>query len=131
MTTFSTKLLAFDLPFYELHALGYDPLKDIIDFCNHYDLDSCRNYMTALSKVQNGSAETNIQNLDSDQIEVFLIAVHRLIIAFYLTHDKGLDFGKLDLLSFQKNEANKKALEIGKLIYKFFNRMSNKPTNTL
>lgn len=131
MTAFFTKLLALDLPFYEIHAPGYDPMKEIIDFWNLYDLESCRNFMMTISKTLNGSSETKEQHLEADQIEVFLVAMTRLIIAYYVTHDKGLDFGKLDLLSLQNYEANKRSLEVSKLIYKFFNRMATKPINKL
>lgn len=55
----------------------------------------------------------------------------RLIIAYYVAHEKGLDFGKIDLLHLQNYEANKSSLEVSKLIYKFFNRMATKPTNKL
>ena len=128
MTEFSSKLLAFDLPFYEIYAVGYDLMKDIIDFWTFYELDMCKDYFIVLSTIEGGRSEIK---KNADQSEAFLIAMTRLIIAYYVAHVEGLDFGKIDLSSLENYTENKKGLEINKKIYQFFNRTTINQTNKL
>src|SRR5690606_6558283 len=97
MTNFSTKLLALDLAFYQVHNEGYDPVDDIKNFWDKYDIKSCQDLIFFLFLIQNENPGNEKLIYTSDQIQEFLMAVLYLIRGYFEAHNRKVDLREIDL----------------------------------
>ena len=110
-------LLHLDRPFYEIHEEGYDPLKAIINFWDHYPLATIREFLYALDlKCKTLGAATE-NKLEAVQQTLFLADILRALMAYFLTHSRQIDVGRIKLSTL---EANIEEIQLTKKINDFF-----------
>jgi len=122
MKAIYASLLPLDRPFYEIHEEGYDPLKAIINFWDHYPLATIRDCLYALDlkcKTIRTAAESK---LEAVQQTLFLADILRALMAYFLTHSRQIDTGSIKLSTL---EANMAEIQLTKKINDFFQSINN------
>lgn len=124
-------MVALDLTFYEIHRDGYDPINEISDFWQNYDLKYCFDYASVLLvdlKSSNGKEKNSICK---DSAHVFLIDLMGAIVAYYFAHEHDYDMNEIDVCALGNYNKNAEEIKFGKQIHEFFNRVSTDLKNKL
>ena len=131
MNNFYKKLLALDLAFYKTHEEGYDPIEDIKEFWEKYDLKSFQDHIFFLFLSQDGIPDNRKPIYSADQLQEFLIDLLHLIRGYFEAHTKEEDLSKIDLKSISKSNINDQKQKLNKEIFEFFERVSTYLKNKL
>lgn len=114
---------AFDWMIYDVHKDDYDPIKEIETFWNRYALETVSaNTLELLITYVNGDVKKN-SFLKDEEMQVFVTALCRALIAYCITNHRNVDFRKIQL-SVEAKERIGKELELSKKIVDFFSRLS-------
>ena len=131
MNSFYKKLLALDLAFYKTHEEGYDPIEDIKEFWEKYDIKSFQDHIFFLFVSQDGIPDNSKPIYSADQLQEFLIDLLHLIRGYFEAHNLGADLSKIDLKSVSKFNMNDQEQKLNKEIFEFFERVSSNLKNKL
>lgn len=124
MKKFLTQLVDFDMTLYEVHDENYDPVKDIVDFWNKYDIKNFRAYMLELLIVYNGNPENSKLLFNTTQMQEFIIALVRMCMAYYIVPDRNIGLEKISIGLLGKSSTNDQELMLSKRIHDLFYRKS-------
>lgn len=131
MNNFYKKLLALDLAFYKPQDECYDPIEDIKEFWEKYDLKSCQDHIFFLFLSQEGVPENRNPIYSADQLQEFLIDMLHLIRGYFEAHNREVDLSQIDIKSVSKPNMNDQEQKLNKEIFEFFARVSSNLKNKL
>ncbi|OOG19624.1 hypothetical protein BWD42_06850 [Sphingobacterium sp. CZ-UAM] len=131
MNSFYKKLLALDLVFYKTHEQGYDPMVDIEEFWEKYDLKSFQDHIFYLFLSQDGIPDNKKPIYSADQLQEFLMDLLHLIRGYFEARNRGTDLSKINLKSVSKSNMNDREQKLNKEIFEFFERVSSNLKNKL
>ncbi|WP_104382178.1 hypothetical protein [Sphingobacterium sp. HMA12] len=112
-------LLAADLLFYNIHKEDYDPISDILNFWDNYDLESIHQYLLDLSILIAEDVKNLKFGLERERIQEFLLALIRTAIAYYVAHLRKLELKDIEL-SIANNVASEVEFKRSRIIFDFF-----------
>ncbi|MDR2269527.1 MAG: hypothetical protein LBF27_01365 [Sphingobacterium sp.] len=131
MEKYFTKLIALDLTFYRGNQTGYNPIREIEDFWEKYDLKNCLDYGAALIDGQMNGIGNRRLAFETDGVEEFLINLVQVLTSYYIAHDQQVDLRVVDLSTMSSSMSSASELKLAKEIYEFFNRVSTDLKNKL
>ncbi|WP_426790128.1 hypothetical protein [Sphingobacterium sp. WOUb80] len=117
MKAIYAKLLQLDKPFYEVHEEGYDPLKAIVNFWDHYPLVTIREYLYAFDLKCKTLGTATESKLEAVQQTLFLADILRALMAYFLTHSRQIDTTQVKLSTL---DLNMEEIRLTKKINDFF-----------
>lgn len=120
-----------DLVFYKTHEQGYDPMVDIEEFWEKYDLKSFQDHIFYLFLSQDGIPDNKKPIYSADQLQEFLMDLLHLIRGYFEARNRGTDLSKINLKSVSKSNMNDREQKLNKEIFEFFERVSSNLKNKL
>ncbi|MGE8377261.1 MAG: hypothetical protein ACN6PN_02895 [Sphingobacterium sp.] len=125
MEKFFSDVVDFDLTLHEVYEKVYDPVRQIVDFWNVYDINVCREYLFELLIMYWGNPQNKKRRFTTDQMTAFIIALMRMQMSYYMASSKNIDLSKIDWSLLTNNKIAAEELEMSKKIHEFFHRSSH------
>ena len=108
--------------YFNIHVEGYDPIQNIIDFWESYDIDSISVYIEEQVTICMGNPQNKKLLFNTNELNDFNKALVRLVMSYLVSLVRKLDFRHADLS--EVVDKHERELKISKQMHDFFNRLN-------
>ncbi|WP_313240273.1 hypothetical protein [Sphingobacterium multivorum] len=107
--------------YFNIHVEGYDPIQNIIDFWESYDIDSISAYIEEQITICMGNPQNKKLLFNINELNDFNKALVRLVMSYLVSHVRELDFRHAYLS--EVVDKHERELKISKRMFDFFSRL--------